>query len=79
MINLVACDYCTQRNYDDALCCQWCGAPLGMELGRINEMIKVRSEQISTCSMDLDNAPGKNPYGVSEKIEFEWSGQETNR
>ena len=52
MINLTACDYCAQRNYDDALCCQWCGAPLPLDMGRLASMDELHENYCTTSAIN---------------------------
>ena len=56
MLNLTVCDYCTQKNYEDALCCQWCGAPLDSGLSDLQTILRpLNTVECSSSTMHLRN------------------------
>ena len=37
MTTFIKCNHCEQNNYADALCCQWCGAPMPIPLLKVRD------------------------------------------
>ena len=57
MTQFIECDYCAQNNYPDALCCQWCGAPMPILLPgispEIKQVLEVKGHEMQTHSTML--------------------------
>ena len=52
MTQFISCDYCAQNNYPDALCCQFCGAPMPILLPgispKITQVLEVKGHEMQT-------------------------------
>lgn len=64
MTQFIECDYCGQRNDIDALCCEFCGAPVIMTELKVRESIFLPETTpfftvaSSTSAMDYPEASG---------------------